>query len=181
MKAPELVTSDENIRLIEPDVERDAPLGFEWLSGEHGRRSLQLMGVPDKDIHSPTLDEEEARIESFIDRTDMLAWMIEVDGEVIGVIEVHLQDSEYLPAPWLAIFIGDRLMRGAGVGTVAMRAVVAWLVEERNVDIIFARYRIGNEASAQLLLKLGFEEDGVVYTDADQLEWQNMIFRHEER
>lgn len=181
MKAPELITSDENIRLIEPDVERDAPLSFEWLSGEQGRRSLRMLGVPDKDIHPPTLDREEERIESFLDRDDLLVWMIQLDGDVVGAIEVNLKDSEYLPAPWLTIFIGDNLVRGMGVGTVALRAVVAWLIQEQKEDILFARYRIGNESSAQLLLKLGFEEDGDAYSDEDGLEWQNVIMRQDER
>ena len=131
MKAPELLTSQEHIRLIEPDVERDAPLSFEWLSGEHGRRSQRLLGIPDRDIHPPTLDREEARIESLLDRRDQLAWMIEVDGDVVGAVEVNLDDSEYLPAPWMTIFIGDPQVRGNGIGTTVLRAVVAWLVEER--------------------------------------------------
>jgi RimJ/RimL family protein N-acetyltransferase len=181
LKAPELLTSDENIRLIEPDVERDAPLSFEWLSGEQGRHSQRLLGVAEKDIHPPTLDREEARVESFLDREDQLVWMIEVAGDVVGAVEVNLADSEYVPAPWITIFIGDHSVRGGGIGTTVMRAVVSWLVLERSVDLIFARYRIGNETSAQMLLKLGFENDGEVYADHDGLEWQNVIYRQEER
>lgn len=180
MIAPELITSDESIRLIEPDIERDAPLGVEWLSGENGRESLRLMGLPDSKIHPPTLQEEQERVQSFIDNNDELVWMIEVDGDVVGAVEVKLNDTEFLPAPALVIFIGDRSVRKMGVATIVLRAVIGWLIQEQEVDIIFARYRTFNAASAQLFLKLDFEEDGPPYTDKDGLHWQNVILRQEE-
>lgn len=167
--------------MITPEVERDAPLGFEWRSGEAGRESRRLMGMPEPDIAPPVLDTEEARIEDFLDRSDLLAWMIEVDGEVVGTAEVHLKDSAYLPAPWVTVFIGETASRGSGVGTTVLRAVIAWLAQEKGEEMIFARYRLGNEASAQMLLKAGFEDDGNPYTDTRGIGWQNVILRWEEQ
>lgn len=138
------------------------------------------MGVPENKIHPPTLAEEQDRVQRFLEDADELNWMIQVDGDVVGAVWVSLKETEYLPAPSVHIMIGDRLLRGAGVGTVAVRAVTAWLTEQRQEDIIFSRYRTYNSASAQLLLKLGFEDDGRPYKDKDGLEWQNVILRQTE-
>lgn len=179
MIAPELQTADPSVRLIEPDVERDAPLSFEWMAGDEGRRSQALMGVADKDIHAHTLDESELLIESFMDSDNEIVWMVEHEGKVVGALEVHLKETELLPGPSIHLMIGDVEVRGQGVGYAVLYAAIAYLRDEQGHDIIFTRVRTNNVPSLHLFLKLGFEEDGEPYVDNDDLSWQTMIYRSE--
>jgi hypothetical protein len=52
----ELATGDNSVRLVEPDVGRDVPLGLQWLAGVAGRETLRLMGVTEANNHSSTLE-----------------------------------------------------------------------------------------------------------------------------
>lgn len=180
MIAPELLTVDEDIRLIPPDVERDAPLSVSWLEGEEGEETLRSMGVPDKDIVSPTLEGEEERIHEMIESPHRIAWMIEYAGEVVGYAAAELQPTEYVEAPAVVVMIGDTWARGRGIATMALRAVIDWLRDEYEDTFVYARYRISNEASAQMLLKVGFENDGSPYKDDNGLVWQNVILRDQD-
>lgn len=179
MLAPDLITTDESIRLIEPNIERDAPLSVDWLEGEQGRETLAAMGVPEKDIHEPTLEGEEERIRELIESTHHVAWMIEFDGDVVGVVEIELEPTDYIDAPAISVMIGDPWARGRGIATASLRSAIDWLHAEYENIFVYARYRVSNEASAQMLLKVGFEEDGTTYTDSDGLVWQNVILRDE--
>lgn len=57
----ELSTRDNSIRLVSPDINRDAPLGVRWLGGEAGRDTLRLMGAAEKDNRPTTLEQESRR------------------------------------------------------------------------------------------------------------------------
>ena len=49
MKTGILHTINPSVLLIEPNLERDAPLGVEWINCPEGHNTLRLMGVADKD------------------------------------------------------------------------------------------------------------------------------------
>lgn len=178
MIAPELLTSIEEIRLVPPDLERDPPLSTEWLAGESGRLTQQSMGIPDKDIQEePTLEGEEERIRMMMESDHHIVWMIDLDGDIVGAVEAELNPTKYLDAPSVHVMIGDTAARGRGVATAALRSVIDWLQSTHEDIFIFTRYLVNNEASAQLLLKVGFEQDGEPYIDDEGLKWQNVILR----
>lgn len=110
-----LTTPSPRVRLVMPVVTRDSALSVRWLSGSQGRQTLRMMGVPDEHIAPARLDEETARIASFIDRTDQYDWMIELDGTIVGAIWVDLQPSATLAAPAVSYTVGDPSARGKGV------------------------------------------------------------------
>lgn len=173
MKSPSLKANAPNIRLIEPDVERDAQLGVEWLNGARGRETLQLMGVADKDNKPTTLEHERARVQSFIERKDQLNWMIEFNGQVVGAVWVDLQQNGNLPAPGVHIMIGDPSDRGRGVGSAAFSTVTKYL-KEIGYTQVFTRHLVSNSTAKSLAAKNGFVDIGETYTDEDGLIWQNM-------
>lgn len=180
MIAPELISNThENIRLVEPDIEHDAPLSVEWMAGDEGRRTQAAMGVADNNIHEHTLAEDELLLQALSDTEDVIIWMIAVDEEIVGTVEVHLADSEYLPSPSIHIMIGERHARGRGVGKAVMEMAIAYLYNEKGMELLFSRYRTNNKPSEQLLLSLGFDYDQDAYTDKDGLMWQNVILRNE--
>ena len=70
MFARALTAPNRPVRLVMPVVTRDGALGVRWLSGSQGRDTLRMMGVPDDHIAPASLEEETARIASFIGRAD---------------------------------------------------------------------------------------------------------------
>jgi RimJ/RimL family protein N-acetyltransferase len=173
MKAPDIVTANSLIQLVEPMIERDAALGVTWLSGEPGRDTLRRMGVADRHNQPTSLEKERERVEGFRTNQDQLNWMIQYGDRIVGSIWVDLIQKEALPAPAIHIMIGDPTMRRKGIGTVAMTSVIEYLCAENNTKI-FSRHLSTNEGAAMLLQNQGFVDSGDPYTDHDGLCWQNM-------
>lgn len=180
MIAPELLTANESIRLIAPDVERDAQTSVGWLEGDSGKETQRAMGIAEHNIIEPTIQTEEDRIRTMIDSSHHITWMIEYDEDIVGVVEVEFEPTDFIDAPAISFMIGDTWVRGRGVATAAVRSAVEWLQAEQEDIFIFSRYRVSNEASAQVLMKVGFDMDGTPYKDQDGLVWQNVILRTNE-
>jgi RimJ/RimL family protein N-acetyltransferase len=180
MKAPQLETKNPDVKLIEPNIERDAKLGVKWLNGKLGRATMRSMGNSEKTLDKmlPTTVEQEAeRVRGFIERDDQLNWMIESKGKVVGSVWVDLDGSEDVPGPSVHIMIGDPDMRGRGLGTSAVSAVLRYLEEQGN-NTIYSRRLTTNEGADKLLKSFGFTELGEPYT-SDTREFQNLIRRVE--
>lgn len=171
----ELETEIPGVKLIAPDISRDAALGVKWLSGDEGRETLRLMGVTDANNHPTTLEAESARVHDFLHKQNQYNWMIALSGQVVGTIWVELNSRE-LHAPSVHLMIGETAARGQGVGTAALKSVLAYL-KSRGDKTVYSRYMIQNEASRSLLAAAGFATDGQAYTDADGLGWQNVRLR----
>jgi RimJ/RimL family protein N-acetyltransferase len=170
-----LTTDQPGIRLISPDVERDAPLAVAALAGPEGRHTLKMMGQTDAKNHAPTLVEERERIQHFVDGQGQYNWMIEYEGHVVGTVWVDLEPASEIKAPALAIMIAAPMARGRGAGLSTLRAVMAFLRQEGHARL-YARHLVENGASAAMLTKLGFVADGPAYVGAkDGLQWQNVV------
>lgn len=170
----EIATNNHAVKLIRPDVERDARLGVEWLAGESGCQTLRKMGVVGKDNQPTTLEQETARVHGFLENQNQLNWMISKNEQVVGAIWVDLEPTEYLGAPSIHIMIGDLAARGQGIGSQAFRAVINHLQGERNEPAIYTRHLSDNVAATRIAEKAGFRNDGKPYYDKDNLQWQNM-------
>lgn len=174
MKAPELITNNSNIRLVEPHIERDAALGVQWLEGEIGRSTLSLMGVAEKDNQPSSLDKERERVKGFIENDNQLNWMIQLDEKVVGTIWVDLKPTKEVLAPAVHIMIGDPESRGRGIGAASMSAVIGYL-EQQGEEKIYSRVLAKNTVASKLLSDNGFQPLGDTYTDSDDLQWQNVV------
>jgi len=175
MKSAQIPTSSLELNLIEPDVKRDAPLSLQWLSGEAGEATLTLMGVPETEIATPTLEIEKQRIRDFLTDTDQLNWMIEYEGTVVGSIWVDLKSTKYLPTPALNMMLGDPAVRGKGIGLMVGQSMLDHLAKTDRPKV-YSRHLIGNHHSKNLLTKLGFTKLDPPYTDEDGLAWQNLEY-----
>lgn len=176
MIAPPLDTDNPRVKLVYPDIERDAPLGVIWLEGETGRHTLKLMGVADADNKPTDIVRERERVGNFIHGPNQLNWMIEFDGQVVGYIWVDLTPNKYLNSPSVHIMIGDPHARGAGIGSVSVKAVIDYLSQAGHKKI-YSRYLLINTGSSKLLHGMGFQQDGPPYKDADNLEFQNVVLK----
>lgn len=178
MKTIPLETADPQVHLVEPDIERDAALGVEWLGGDLGRNTLRLMGVTDGNNNPSTLEEERERVHGFITKEDQLNWMIAYGGRVVGSVWVDLEPTQYVPAPAVHIMIGDPEARGKGIGSAAIKAVIDHL-KLTGAAHVFSRHLVENAGAAHLLHYLGFTNLGEPYSDKDSLRWQNVSLKTE--
>jgi RimJ/RimL family protein N-acetyltransferase len=169
----ELKTSNPSVCLVSPDVDRDSELGVKWLEGDQGRQTLGLMGVADEYNKPSSLGEEKDRVQGFLENTSQLNWMISADGKIIGAIWVDLEPTDYIEAPAVSLMIGDPDARGKGIGEAALTAVINFLRND-NHRTVFARHLVANAASAGLLKKVGFANDGQKYVGGDGFNWQNV-------
>lgn len=176
MKGIPLETNNPNVRLVEPDINRDPELSMGWLAGTRGRDTLRMMGVSDRENKEPTLEQESDRIQGFISNRNQINWMIQLGDRVVGSIWVDLKVNETVPAPAVHIMIGDLAARRKGVGEASLRAVLAYL-SQVGYNTIYSRHLVENAASSSLLSKLGFHDDGTLYVDNDGLNWQNVSLK----
>lgn len=174
MKTVTLKTSNPRVTLIEPNIERDAQLGLEWLNSETGRQTLALMGVAEDNNTTTDIETERKRIEDFITKENQLNWMIKLDENVVGSIWVDLEDTNYLSAPAVHIMIGDPDARGQGVGSVSTASVINHL-KDIGYKKVYSRTLISNSTASKLLLDGGFKKLGEIYQDADGINWQNCV------
>lgn len=171
--AVDLQTNNPNVKLIKPDIERDAALGVQWLGGDSGKATLSLMGVADKDNEPTTIEHERERVGDFIKRQDQINWMIEYRGKVVGSVWVNLEQVGSVPAPAVHIMIGDPSVRGKGIGFAATSKVIEYL-EAQGFRAVYSRRLIKNSGASGLLQSLGFAKFKESYTDKDGLEWQDL-------
>lgn len=172
MIGPEQIISDD-LRLIAPHVERDAPLGVGWMSGESGQATQNLMGIAPREIHDHNLKEEQELVQYFTDTDEELVWMIEYKGKVIGAVGIGLKIPKEENGPSISIMIGDAASRGQGIGKKVMNMAMDYL-QRSSYKEVNARYLLDNTASKVMNLGLGFIKKGEPYVDEDGLVWQNI-------
>lgn len=170
-----LKTSLPDLELVLPDVERDAAPSVAWLEGASGRETLALMGNTEADNRPSDLKTEQARIRSFLESTNQITWALRYHNQTVGAVWVSLEPTTYLPAPSVHIMIGDPAVRGKGLGSAALQAVISYL--KTKYSLAYSRHLSTNSGSKKLLEKLGFEPMGPSYEDADGLKWQNLSRR----
>lgn len=168
-----LHTNNPDVLLVKPDIERDAALGVQWLEGELGRATLTSMGVSETDNKPTTLEDERERVRDFIEGQDQLNWMIEYQGKIVGSVWADLKQVGNVPAPAIHIMIGNPNVRGKGIGTASISAVIEHL-RQSNTTTVYSRYLLENEGSKHLLSSLGFGNLGEPYVDNDGLTFQNV-------
>ncbi len=174
----ELATTKPGLRLVAPNVDRDAPFAMTWLEGDAGKQTLLLMGNPESKISAPSPDQEHKRIEKFLTlakENKQLTWMMRFGGKTIGAVWVDLQPTNHLPPPAIHIVVGDPSERGGGIGKAAVTAVIDYLKAKTNRTKLYSRYLTSNTGSIKLLSGFGFEHLGPAYLDEDGLEFQNVV------
>lgn len=172
MIAPDLDCGND-LMLINPNVDRDAPIATKWMQGSVGQRTQRSMGIPPQDIHEHTLAESRDLFEYFISTQDEIVWTIQYKGKIGGVVEVGMNIAPEEQGPSLSIMVGDVSLRGKGVGSRAMRRVIEYLFA-KGYSEVNARYLIDNDASRAMNKSVGMQETGRSYVDEDGLEWQNV-------
>lgn len=169
----------DDVHLLAPDVERDAPFALDWFSQAEGRQTLLSMGNAVHEIEESTLDGEKMKIQEFIDlerNKRQITRMIVVDDITIGAVWIELFENHGVKAPSVHIIIGNLNYRGRGIGTSAMQAAIHYAMHDLGANTAYSRHLASNKTIVAVNRKLGFKVDGSVYEDDNGLVWQKVKF-----
>ncbi|MEO5950190.1 MAG: GNAT family N-acetyltransferase [Candidatus Saccharimonadales bacterium] len=174
----DIQTSLAGLMLVKPNPDRDASFAYSWFNSDHGRDTLLKMGNAQKHITTATLEKEVATLEEFIDLEKsgkQLTWMMRIDNKTVGAVWIELYETEYLRSPAVHIMIGDIQYRGQGIGKASMNAMIDVAKNNLQATTIYSRHLSSNDIVIKLNSSLGFEMDGLPYTDVDGLTFQNVL------
>jgi aminoglycoside 6'-N-acetyltransferase len=111
-----------------------------------------------------------------LDERDAITFVIEHEGRVAGCIQYTEEtDPDYLAAA-VDIFVSAAL-HGRGVGTDAMRALIAWLIDGRRHHRITVDPAAANARAIHVYEKLGFRPVGVLraYERVEDGTWRDAL------
>jgi RimJ/RimL family protein N-acetyltransferase len=176
----DIQTEMTDINLVTPDPERDAPFALNWFISKLGKETLLLMGNAEHEIEPSTLDSERKIIEEFVElekENKQLTWMIRDRDKTIGAVWIELIDTSNVKSPGVHIMIGDKEYRGKGIGQAVISELLKYLSTDLKANEVYSRHLVGNKAAKRLLESCGFSNEGEEYTDANNLNWQNVHLR----
>lgn len=173
-------TEIQNINLVTPNPERDAPFAVNWFTSKFGKETLLLMGNAENEIEPSTLESETKIIGEFIElerENKQLTWMIRDLDKTIGAAWIELIDTPDVKSPGIHIMIGDKKYRGMGIGRAVISELLKYLATDLKASDVYSRHLVDNYAAKRLLESCGFSRESKAYTDANNLNWQNVHLR----
>lgn len=161
------------IRLIEPNL-------------AHAEASLSFLGDEEVgrytggDFSKISLQTEEDRLQKILNNDDAYNWMIEVNGTVIGNININgIEESstaDQVRSGWIAIIIGDKNLWGKGMARSLVNTVCNWAFHEAGFERINARIRVENIRSEKSFTSVGFKKTGA--TDTETINEKEVVWNH---
>lgn len=161
----------KQLRLIRPSPEY-APTTILWIGKEE---VTQYLGA---DFSKMTVEDEVNHLKGMIDDPDCYSWMIELDGEIVGNIEINeikeLSKKYGVKTGAFCTLIGDSKNWGQGLGSYSKQAACNWAFSEGNFDLIEAKAYVQNTRSWSALEKLGYHYEGIEKGDVEgsPVEWK---------
>lgn len=160
-----------NLRLVKPDP-KYAPITIKWI----GRTDVtKYLGA---DFSKMTLNDEVDHLKNMVTDDDRFSWMIELDGEIVGNVEINeikeLTDKYGLKTGAFCTLIGDPANWGKGLGSCAKQAACNWAFEEGGFELIEAKAYVQNKRSWSALESLGYHYEGIQEgeVEGDPVKWK---------
>ena len=106
----------------------------------------------------------------------VLAVCLKEDNRHIGNVGLHRISWMYRRAE-LGIIMGDRSVQGKGLGTEAIRLIVAHGFNRLNLHKIYLRVEEGNARARRAFEKAGFQTEGVLREEIyHHQQWSNSVY-----
>lgn len=102
----------------------------------------------------------EKKFDQHVEESDKAEFVIEVDGTVIGLIELHREKNRRAGTAELGIFIGDPEYIGKGYGRDAINVLLDWAFRIQNFRRIALDTLAVNERAIRAYRACGFVEEG---------------------
>jgi RimJ/RimL family protein N-acetyltransferase len=125
-----------------------------------------------------TLNDEVDHLKNMVTDDDRFSWMIELDGEIVGNVEINeikeLTDKYGLKTGAFCTLIGDPANWGKGLGSCAKQAACNWAFEEGGFELIEAKAYVQNKRSWSALESLGYRYEGIQKgeVEGDPVNWK---------
>ena len=94
------------------------------------------------------------------DGSDTVTWVIELDGQVIGSVQVSEESDPDYRSAGIDIFLGNA-HQGQGLGPDALRTLARWLFEARGHHRLTIDPAAANERAIRAYRKVGFQPIGI--------------------
>jgi aminoglycoside 6'-N-acetyltransferase len=126
---------------------------------EDADRLFQIRNEPQAAWRWGSDDIEEEISEQFIEADD--AFIIEIDGEIIGAIQYHEENEPMYRHAGIDIYLTTS-RHGQGLGTEAIRVLARYLFEERDHHRLTIDPAADNAAAIRAYEKAGFRRVGIM-------------------
>lgn len=113
----------------------------------------------------------------FTDEPETQRLAIVLDGEVVGMVEFHEENTPRYRHAAIDLFV-DADHHGAGIGSEAVRRVVAYLLDERGHHRVTIDPAAANAPAIRAYEKVGFRRVGVMRCyerDVEGEEWHDAL------
>ena len=120
------------------------------------------LNVRDMFPHPYTIADAEKFIDSVKQQDPQVTFAIEYDFKFAGAVGLVLQKDVYRYSAEIGYWIGEPFW-GKGIATHAVKLLCKYAHDELKMVKLFAGVFGGNEASKQVLLKNGFQLEGVAH------------------
>jgi aminoglycoside 6'-N-acetyltransferase len=139
---------------------------------EDTQRLLQIRSEPEVTRWWGSVDIEEEIREEFIDSDN--AFVIEVEGEVVGAIQYHEESDPMYRHAGMDIYLTKSRHR-EGLGTEALRVLARYLLEERGHHRLTIDPAADNAAAIRAYERVGFRRVGIMreYERGPEGEWRD--------
>jgi L-amino acid N-acyltransferase YncA len=174
----EIKSISDNLVFVKPKPSEHAPVTLKWFESSDGHETLLLMGNAEHEIEAPSLQSEIEILQEFItleEKKEQVTWMLQYDGSIVGVAWIELVENHSVKAPSVHLMIGEKELRGKGIGKATMSSLISYIINNISTDFIYSRHLKSNTVIAKMNQGLGFIHDGSPYIDENGLEWQNVI------
>lgn len=118
------------------------------------------LNVRDMFPHPYTIEDAEKFIDTVKQRDPQVTFAIEYDFKFVGAIGLVLQQDVYRFSAEIGYWMGEPYW-GKGIATQAVSLLSKYAFEELNMEKLFAGVFEGNEGSKKVLLKCGFQQEGI--------------------
>lgn len=154
------------LKLVTPDI-KYAKESLEWVSNKDVGK---YMGT---DFSNVSLVGEEQRLKEIINNLDAFNWIIEVNENAAGNInlnEIENTSKEFgFKTGKLNYLLGHKELWGKGITTAAVKKILEWAFNTAGFEIIKSRVVLQNKSSQSVLIKSGFLEYGTEDYDGPDL------------
>lgn len=118
------------------------------------------LNVRDMFPHPYTIEDAEKFIDRVKQYDPQVTFAIEYDFKFVGAIGLVMQQDVYRFSAELGYWIGEPYW-GKGIASKALSLMCKYAFDELKMEKLFASVFDGNEGSNKVLLKCGFQQEGI--------------------
>lgn len=109
---------------------------------------------------NPTIEEEEALLKNYEERSNSLFLVAEYEGKIVG--NINIDGSQRKIMSHTAVFgMGmHKDWQGCGLGTALLQNAIDWCRDKSGLELLYLQVYAENEAGLNLYRKVGFTEHG---------------------